>query len=306
MVSKAFLDLVKARNSKRNGDLKKLKRPPKWLLPLSIERQYISRIWLYTLEIRKEITEQVMPKIPFWLTGGTITYPDPTLPEKIDSLIDDIISNINFVMGQIRIALQPSQQSLINSVLGIGLEIAAFNQVQYSKTMNSVLGVDVFLEEPWLEPQLELFANQNSQLIENMTQNEIERVSGIIQRAIQEGANYESTVINIEKSFGITRRHARLIARDQTTKLNASLTKLRQQEAGVDEYIWQTAGDERVRADHRALDGKTCRWDDPTVYLDKKSGKWLKRSSIGGTLVHVGTDVNCRCIAIPVIEGMFD
>lgn len=306
MVSRAFLDLVKARNSKKNGELKRLKKPPKWLLPLSVERSYIARSWAYTFEVRRVITEQVIPKIPFWLTGGTLTYPDPTLPEKYDSLIDDVINSINSTMALVNDLLQARQQSLIDHVLSVGLEVAAFNQSQYSKTMNSVLGVDIFLEEPWLEPQLEIFVNQNTQLIENLTANEIERVSGIIQRAIQEGASYESTVINIEKSFGITRRHARLIARDQVSKLNASLTKLRQQEAGVSEYVWQTAGDERVRADHRALNGKTCRWDDPTVYLDEKTNKWVKRSSIGGTNVHVGTDVNCRCIAIPIIEGMFD
>lgn len=159
---------------------------------------------------------------------------------------------------------------------------------------------------PWLETQLELFANQNAQLITNMTSNEIERVSGYIQRALQEGSSYGSVVKNIEKSFGITRRHAKLIARDQTTKLNGSLTKLRQQELNITLYWWQTSGDERVRADHRVLDGKLCRWDDPTVYYNTETKKWVKRSTIGGTLVHPSQDVNCRCVPIPNLEGIFN
>lgn len=316
MVSKVFLDQVKARNSNRNGKLKKLKKPPKWLFPLSPERQYTASLYAYTFEIRKVISEQLLPKIPLWLTGATITYPDPVIPHSeeilenkvlanLDSLIDDIISDLNLTLRIIEELLGPSQARAINSASLISFEIARFNQVQYSKTINSVLGIDIFLEEPWLEAQLELFANQNAQLITNMTVNEIERVSGIIQRALQEGSSLESITENIEKSFGITRRHAKLIARDQTTKLNGSLTKLRQQEVGIKTYRWQTSGDERVRTDHRVLDGKICRWDDPTVYLNENNGKWESRKSIGGTLVHTSQDVNCRCVPIPMIEGIF-
>jgi SPP1 gp7 family putative phage head morphogenesis protein len=316
MVSQAYLAQVKARNSKKNGDLKRLKKPPKWLFPLTPERQYTASLYAYTLEIRKVISNVLLPKIPIWLAGATITYPDPVMPTesdseltkvltRVDSLIDDIINDLNLALILIDELLQPSQARAINSASIIALEIAGFNQRQYTKTVNSVLGIDIFLEEPWLEPQLELFANQNAQLIQNMTANEIERVSGIIQRALQEGSSYESIADNIEKSFGITRRHAKLIARDQTTKLNGSLTKLRQQEVGITTYRWQTSGDERVRADHRVLDGKICRWDDPTVYLNEKTGKWEKRSKIGGTNVHTSQDVNCRCVPIPMIEGIF-
>lgn len=313
MVSKAYLDLVRARNSKKNGELKRLKKPPKWLEPLSVKRQYTARLYLYTLEIRKVISAVIYPKLNRWLLAGTITYPDPVVPEenlkvpeqRADDLIDDVINEIDAALVLISELLGPSQQSAINSARFFGLEIAAFNSIQYQKTMNSVLGVDIFIEEPWLLPQLELFANQNAQLISNMTVNEIERVSGYIQRAIQEGSTYKSVIESIEKSFGITRRHAKLIARDQTSKLNGSLTKLRQQSAGISMYRWQTSDDERVRQDHRVLDGKICRWDDPTVYYNSQTKKWEKRSKIGGTLVNPSQDVNCRCVPIPILEAMF-
>lgn len=196
-------------------------------------------------------------------------------------------------MRQIQFLLLPKQQETIREAAGIGIEVAIYNQKQFDKTVNSVLGVDVFLEEPWLKNQLELFANQNAQLITSLEETELDRVSGIVQRGLQEGSSYDTITDQIQETFGITRRHARLIARDQTSKLNGSLTKLRQQELGITEYIWQSSGDERVRASHRVMDGKTCRWDDPTVYLDEKSGKWKKRSSIGGTQVHTSQDINC-------------
>lgn len=309
MISDKQLARIRALNSKKDGTLKKLKRPPAWLFPNSAERQYRATLYEYTFEIRKLITEILIPTIPGLLIEATIPYPDPVHPKAIldsSNRADDFIDDLNETMAYIEILLRPSQQQTINSAARYGLEIAIFNQRQYEKTIDSVLGIDIFLEEPWLKNQLELFANQNSQLIKNMTDNEMERVSGIVQRGLQEGSSYSSITENIEKSFGITRRHAKLIARDQTSKLNGSLTKLRQQEVGITQYRWLTSGDERVRQTHRVLDGKVCRWDDPTVYLDESTGKWEKRSKIGGTSVHTSQDVNCRCVPIPIIEGLFD
>lgn len=305
MVSARYLELVKARNSTKKGQLKKLKKPPKWLDPINAERKYTAELYRYTFEIRKVISRVLIPRLPEWFKLGTMTYPDPVNDSRKDSIMDDILGELDALLEIIDEILEPSEQEAIDDAREIGLEVAAFNQGQYQRTVNSVLGVDIFLEEPYLLPQLELFANQNAQLITNMTDNELERVSGIIQRGLQEGSSLESVTENIEKSFGITRRHAKLIARDQTTKLNGSLTKLRQQELGIVEYRWQTSGDERVRKTHRVLDGKICRWDDPTVYLNEDTGKWEKRSKIGGTEVHTSQDVNCRCQPIPIIEGIF-
>lgn len=309
MVPKAIIDRIRARHTKKNGELKRLKKPPAWLFPFSPERQYRASLYEFTFDIRKTISEVLLPKIPLMLVAATAPYPDPVVPEVLtDSSVrkDNFIDFLNETMAYIQILLRPKQEQTIQKAKAIGIEIAVFNQKQYEKTVNSVLGVDVFLEEPWLKNQLELFANQNAQLITNMTDNEMERVSGIVQRGLQEGSSYESIADNIEKSFGITRRHAKLIARDQTSKLNGSLTKLRQQELGITQYRWQTSGDERVRPSHRVLDDKICRWDDPTVYLNENTGKWEKRSSIGGTNVHTSQDVNCRCVPIPIIEGIFD
>ncbi len=304
MVSQSVIDRIRARNTLKNGKLKKFKKPPAWLFPHSAERQYRAALYEFTFEIRKVVSEVLLPKIPALLAAATLPYPDPVLDSAVRK--DDFIDFLNETMTYIQILLLPKQEQTIQKAKRFGLDIAIFNERQYEKTVNSVLGIDVFLEEPWLKNQLELFANQNSQLIKNMTDNEMERVSGMVQRGLQEGSSYDSIADNIEKSFGITRRHAKLIARDQTSKLNGSLTKLRQQELGITQYRWQTSDDERVRQSHRVLENKICRWDDPTVFLNEDTGKWEKRSSIGGTNVHTSQDVNCRCVPIPIIEGLFD
>lgn len=297
-LSKSFLKLLKARQTNKNGTQKRLKKATKRLFPLSSERKYTAQLFAYTLQIRKQITEKIIPMLGSWFRATTWDYPDPVdATLKNDDIIDDVLAQLLRVLEIIDLDLQQSEDFVIQQAESIGFEVNAFNKLQFEKSTKSVLAVDIFQDEPWLETQLELFANQNSQLIKNMTENELERVSGIVQRGLQEGSGLESVTDNIEKSFGITRRHARLIARDQTSKLNGSLTKLRDQELGIETYRWQTSGDERVRASHRALDGKLCKWNDPTVYYDEKSKKWVKRTGTM-TKVHVSQDVNCRCQAV--------
>lgn len=92
-----------------------------------------------------------------------------------------------------------------------------------------------------------------------------------------------------------TRNRARLIARDQVGKLNGELQQQRQADLGIERYIWRTVGDNAVRPSHAAMDGETCRWDDPTVYLS--GSRWANRSSIGGVEEHPGQDYQCRCSA---------
>ena len=78
-------------------------------------------------------------------------------------------------------------------------------------------------------------------------------------------------------------RQARLIARDQTSKLIGNLNQARQEQIGVAQYRWRTSQDEAVRPSHRANDGRIFRWDSPPP-----TG-------------HPGHDINCRCVALPII-----
>ena len=106
---------------------------------------------------------------------------------------------------------------------------------------------------------------------------------------------------------GISYRRARIIARDQTAKLNSALTQGRMADAGIETYIWSTSEDERVRGNptglypkalpsHYVMNGKVCRWDDPTVWLE--NGEWVKRAG-DAPYLHPGMAIMCRCVAIP-------
>lgn len=204
--------------------------------------------------------------------------------DRADDFLDRLKSIIIFISSSI----QNKVQSTINKAENTGSAVAKFNKGQFEKLTQNTFGIPLYQDEPWLQDQLKLFASQNAQLITKMVDEELERVSGIIERGLASGTRIEEIQKELKATFGISDRKARLIARDQTAKLNANLTELRQKEIGVEEYVWATSLDERVRPTHRENEGKTFSWSKPP-----KTG-------------HPGFEINCRCQAIAVMNKLLD
>lgn len=265
---------------KQKSPKKASSRPPKWFFPTSQEREYMRDLWSLTDHMKWLIKEFLIPQIPQMIREVQVFTPDRA---------DDYLSRLRQIIEFLTRKMIPQVNETILFAEDEGIQINRYNKSQFEKINRSVFGFDIFQNEPWLEDQLKLFASQNAELIRSLASAELERVAGIVERGLQQGENFQTISTEIQKSFGISHRRAKLIARDQTTKLNASLTKLRQQELGIEEYEWQTSGDERVRPTHKANDGKRFKWSKPPP----KTG-------------HPGHDVNCRCVALPVLEGLLD
>lgn len=280
------------------GKRKKPLKLKKWLYPLSPERQYTKDLYELTAKLRELIYKYLFPQLT-----SLVNQANASSPEQPRS--DDFLSDLFRTFNYIREAIQPSMLNTESDAIKISREINYFNKVQFEKVTSSLLSIDLFFDEPWLTDQLSLFATQNAELITSLVDDEIQRVSGIVQRGFQQGLPQTTIAEQIEQTFGIARRHAKLIARDQTTKLNSSLTKLRQEELGIETYTWQTSGDERVRPSHRLMDGLICRWDDPSLYKHEGETRWKKRTNSMPDN-HVGGDVQCRCVALPNIEDFAD
>lgn len=119
----------------------------------------------------------------------------------------------------------------------------------------------------------------------------------------------------IKEEFKVSDGRAKVLARDQTAKMNCSLSALRQKEVGIDKYIWRTSKDRRVvgtpggmytkinpkHKNHYLMEGVVCRWDDPNVYSEDKGKTWKQRTS-EMPHNHPGDDIMCRCRAAPYID----
>ena len=147
----------------------------------------------------------------------------------------------------------------------------------------SLLGVSPFRTEPYLAPLAEGWIAENASLIKSLPTRMHPEIEGIIRRGVMIGEAVKTLKDKIKDRYHVTDYRAKLIAQDQTLKLNSDLTRLRLQSVGVKEYIWRTVNDSRVRPDHIEREGKTYSWDKPPS---------------GGE--HPGHEVRCRCFAEPI------
>lgn len=106
----------------------------------------------------------------------------------------------------------------------------------------------------------------------------------------------KSIIDQLQKEMGMTEEvatnRARLIARTETARANASINQSRAQQAGSNQYRWRNSQDGAVRESHRkykgkSLNGQIFSWDNPPTLSDGMTG-------------HPGTFPNCRCYAEPV------
>lgn len=117
---------------------------------------------------------------------------------------------------------------------------------------------------------------------------QLEKIRKIL--ADGEGHRAETLADEITRQVeDVTESRAEFIARDSVLTLNAKITQERQTSAGIEEYVWSTSLDERVREEHEDLDGETFSWDEG----DPQEG-------------HPGEAENCRCVAYPILPELDD
>ncbi|PUX36019.1 phage head morphogenesis protein [Cronobacter sakazakii] len=132
---------------------------------------------------------------------------------------------------------------------------------------------------------------ENVGLIRSIPEKYFTEVEGMVMRSVARGRDLKTLTDELQNRYGITRRRAALIARDQNNKATSVMQAARQQSLGITEGIWRHshAGKE-PRPSHVKADGQKF---DLTkgLYLD---GKWTMP----------GEEINCRCTWSPVIPGL--
>jgi len=167
-----------------------------------------------------------------------------------------------------------------------GMAVNKYNIDQLRRQVKAVASVDIFSgQDKWLKPVMESFVAENVSLIQNVGAQTLKRVQTTVSMGVQRGWTLKKLTQELQKTSKFSKNRAKLIARDQVATLNGQLTKVRHQDAGINKYIWSTSLDERVRHNHRTKEGRIYSWNNPP-------------DDTG----HPGEDINCRCVALPVIE----
>lgn len=162
----------------------------------------------------------------------------------------------------------------------------AANKQRFYKALESSIGINLqsIIQNEDLTDTLIATTRENVSLIESIPSEYFKKIETIVFTGTTQGSTAGSLIKQIVDLGQSTTKRAKLIARDQSTKLNSALNQQRQQNLGVDEYIWRTADDGRVRESHASKNGQTFKWDKPP-------------SDTG----HPGHDIQCRCIAQAII-----
>jgi hypothetical protein len=184
-----------------------------------------------------------------------------------------------------------------------------FNKNELAAFQKIAIGTAFTEDEPWLPGVLDTWAREQVTLITKASQDMRDAVARRVRDGVKEGLLAREVTDNIARDLPrISYNRAKIIARDQTAKLNSDLTQGRMADAGLETYIWDTAQDERVRGNpggkyadalpsHWVMQGKICRWDNPAV-CQNEQGEWVSRPPEAPT-THPGVAILCRCVAIP-------
>jgi uncharacterized protein with gpF-like domain len=135
---------------------------------------------------------------------------------------------------------------------------------------------------------------ENVSLIKSIPSEYLTQVEGHVMRSVQMGRDLGALARTIEYEYGVTRRRAALISRDQNNKATAVVTRVRQQELGITEAVWVHSHAGKVpRPSHVKAGRDRIRYAIATGWFDPDEGEY----------VWPGTLINCRCVARPIIPG---
>lgn len=131
---------------------------------------------------------------------------------------------------------------------------------------------------------------ENVALIKSIPQQYLNDVEGIVMRGFTTGRDLKTITDELQQRHGVTKRRAALIARDQNSKLTATVTQARRVDLGLYEAIWvhSSAGKEPRPLHVKAGKDK--------LKFDVREGAY-----IGGKYILPGTEINCRCSSKTVL-----
>lgn len=271
MISIVRLPSLRREPAKRS---RKTLKPLKW--PTAEATRYAKQLLEIVRATEVVIRREVFPPVVRFSVGF------PIGPYRVDDAADDLAE----ALERSKLTIPFTESQAANLAVEMLQRVQTVHGERFIEAYDDVLAIDPFVgAEPWLREQMTLRARDNVNLIRSLPQDLLGDVEGVVTREVLAGTHARDIAKLISERFEVAENRALLIATDQVGKWFGSLDKLRQQDAGVSEYKWKTAGDEHVRPKHRALNNTIRKW---------------------GEGIEPGQEVRCRCQSIPVIPDYDD
>ena len=251
-------------------------------MPKGIEREFRRDILELLREARRQIETRLVPQLEAIVADADLSRIDTARADVLD-----VSTFIDSIVGPLKLTLNTSNLRRAEQLATRYANATSdFSRRQTLRQLKGALGIDAFPVETQLVSMIKSFVSENTALINSVPGRYLDQIGELVQREVRTGTRAADIARKISERFKVESNRAALIARDQVNKFNGQLTRMRQTNLGITEYIWRTSRDERVRESHLRLEGRKFSWNDPPP-----PG-------------HPGQDFNCRCTAEPVIPGV--
>lgn len=132
---------------------------------------------------------------------------------------------------------------------------------------------------------------ENVNLIRSIHSRYFSELTTITMQSISRGRDLKYMQDELQKQYGVCKRRAELIARDQNNKATAVITHMRYEEVGITHAIWKhNSGAKEPRHTHLVADGKE---------YDIRKGLYFKDK---GRHIFPGEEINCSCTSYPIVD----
>jgi SPP1 gp7 family putative phage head morphogenesis protein len=268
----------------KTKNVKKSKVPVKPVqIPLNTEREFQAQIRSYNEAFKKAVRTFLFPIIEnaSKLTRDT----NDSIGEDVNNAIETLKKEFDFIAIAQNIA-----SKMVNRV-------TMTNQKKTNNTVKNAIGVDLtnIIASENLTEFVEAQTIQNAELIKSVPQDAINDIRRIVLNGLTEGLRAEEITkqisgTSVNSTFNKMNNRIKTIARTEVAKLNSQITNRRLTNLGIKRAIWDATNDSRTRACHAARDGKE---------YDIAKGLY---SSCDGLTIQPGQEINCRCVAVPIVE----
>lgn len=163
-------------------------------------------------------------------------------------------------LAQRRLAQMPEDE-----ILQWAANLDNWHGRRFVSTVQASTGVDISLFAQHAESQqaISTFQRWASALIRDVTDQVRQRIESAAYAAVVNQTSRRVLAQTIMAAMGVSRARAVRIARDQTLKLSGKLDQMRQEEAGIADYIWVHSRKAHPRLHHVERDGQVFQWINP-------------------------------------------
>lgn len=275
------------------------RRPKAPKYPLAIEKEYAKYISSTVSRTSDSAIEMLRP---------FLTKYAPHM-DSVDSELDDIMQRLEEELVVLYGTNYLSSGSLFRTLEQIAEQILGKNSAFMQEEIKIISGHEMNLDYSWWTDTKALWDQENYKLITSLNEEYIKKLNSVVINGVQNGVEFEDLVKQIQDlNTNMSGARARLIARDQTGKLQGLISKAQQTSIGMTTYFWNSRYDRSTRGnpsgkypkaiDHFHIDGTLCAWNNNSVYSDDLGVTWKQRPS-GWIQLSPGMAVQCRCLALP-------